>query len=200
MLAQQLPREAVRDRLLPLWEALVGDVSAWAKAAARQQAGPLLTIIHPEDCPDGGCSMACCSWPSLPPSWPAHGWLRSCTPCVSLARQSPAAHALRHLPPKPPSPIPSVCSAAGLLPASGLWACDPDGSERALPAMCAGQPGSGALAAAQVRPWVINGAEVVALPGCMQAGQPALPAAASPAMRSASQISSPFSVCWTCGP
>lgn len=54
LLAQQLPREALRDRLLPLWEALVSDVSAWAKAAARRQAGLLLTIVHPDDCPDGG--------------------------------------------------------------------------------------------------------------------------------------------------
>lgn len=50
-LASRLPRPAVRDRLLLLWQALAGDVSAWVQAAARRQAGPLLSTIHPEDCP-----------------------------------------------------------------------------------------------------------------------------------------------------
>ena len=64
-LAQQLPREAVRERLLPLWEALSGDVSAWVQAAARRQAAPLLASIHPDDCSDGegggrhGCAATC---------------------------------------------------------------------------------------------------------------------------------------------
>ena len=53
-LAACLPREAVRDRLLPLWQALAGDVSAWVKAAARRQAGPLLASLHPDDITDGG--------------------------------------------------------------------------------------------------------------------------------------------------
>ncbi|KAL4425718.1 hypothetical protein ABPG75_009734 [Micractinium tetrahymenae] len=48
-LAARLPRPAVRDRLLPLWAALVGDISAWVLSAARRQAGPLLAGIHPED-------------------------------------------------------------------------------------------------------------------------------------------------------
>ncbi|KAL4859913.1 Serine/threonine-protein phosphatase 4 regulatory subunit 1 [Chlorella vulgaris] len=49
-MAAHLPRQAVRDRLLPLWLALAGDVSAWVQAAAHRQAGPLLASICPEDC------------------------------------------------------------------------------------------------------------------------------------------------------
>lgn len=52
-LAQQLPPEAVRDRLLPLWQSLAGDVSAWVQAAARRQAGPLLAGVDPQHCPEG---------------------------------------------------------------------------------------------------------------------------------------------------
>ena len=82
--AQQLPREAVRERLLPLWEALSGDVSAWVQAAARRQAGPLLASIHPADCSDGewgwhacaagtGAASSCAAWYAvycLPQAWP----------------------------------------------------------------------------------------------------------------------------------
>lgn len=52
-MASGLPREAVRDRLLPLWQKLSADVSAWAAAAAKRQAGQLLASIHPDDCTDG---------------------------------------------------------------------------------------------------------------------------------------------------
>lgn len=53
-MAAHLPRQAVRDRLLPLWLALAGDVSAWVQTAAHRQAGPLLASISPEDCTEGG--------------------------------------------------------------------------------------------------------------------------------------------------
>ncbi|PRW59401.1 phosphatase 4 regulatory subunit 1 [Chlorella sorokiniana] len=74
VLAQQLPREALRDRLLPLWEALVTDVSAWAKAAARRQAGPLLTIVHPDDCPEAllECFLQAASGPATLTEASAH--------------------------------------------------------------------------------------------------------------------------------
>ena len=92
-LAQQLPRAVVRDRLLPLWEALAGDVSAWVKAAARRQAGPLLASVHREDVTGGAGALglpagighdAClrlqhagCGLPSLTPA-------RLCSPASAL--------------------------------------------------------------------------------------------------------------------
>jgi hypothetical protein len=65
-LACHLPRQAATERLLPLWRTLAGDVSVWVQAAARRQTGPLLTALHPDDCPDGAMTPCLlCSYPAV---------------------------------------------------------------------------------------------------------------------------------------
>lgn len=111
-LAQHLPREAVRDRLLPLWQALAGDISAWVQAAAKRQAGPLLAAVHPDDCMDGAAGLggAAC----VRSAWPAAGCLERSWRLLQTAWLNDQRAHLAASPPPHPTPAAALldCYAA----------------------------------------------------------------------------------------
>lgn len=131
-LAQHLPHEAVSERLLPLWQSLLSDVSAWVQAAAKRQAGPLLASVDPEHCPEGATGRWHSRLPLLQRCVRLPGW----PPCSYASQPMALPGTPQH---RSPAHLPAFpCSAARVLPSGGLGPCHPHRGVRPLPACRAG--------------------------------------------------------------